>query len=122
MLEWLIPQEQMDALRTIINENEKFVVVAHKNPDGDAVGSSLAMMLYLRSIGKTADVVLPNNYPEFLAWLPAASEMVVYETAEERARELVAAADVIFASISIPYPAWVFWVMPWLRHRRPRCL
>ena len=45
MLEWLIPQEQMDALRTIINENEKFVVVAHKNPDGDAVGSSLAMML-----------------------------------------------------------------------------
>lgn len=48
MLEWLIPQEQMDALRTIINENEKFVVVAHKNPDGDAVGSSLAMMLYLQ--------------------------------------------------------------------------
>lgn len=96
MLEWLIPQEQMDALRTIINENEKFVVVAHKNPDGDAVGSSLAMMLYLRSIGKTADVVLPNSYPEFLAWLPAASDMVVYETAEERARELVAAADVIF--------------------------
>lgn len=95
MLEWLIPQEQMAALSTIIKENEKFVVVAHKNPDGDAVGSSLAMMLYLRSLGKVADVVLPNGFPDFLAWLPSAADIVVYEGAEERAQELVAAADVI---------------------------
>ena len=95
MLEWLIPQAQMEALRAVIDENDKFVVVAHKNPDGDAVGSSLAMMLYLRSLGKTADVVLPNAFPDFLAWLPSADDVVVYETAAERACELVAAAQVI---------------------------
>lgn len=95
MLEWLIPQAQMEALRAVIDENDKFVVVAHKNPDGDAVGSSLAMMLYLRSLGKTADVVLPNAFPDFLAWLPSAGDVVVYETAAERACELVDAAQVI---------------------------
>lgn len=96
MLEWLIPQAQMEALRGVIDENERFVVVAHKNPDGDAVGSSLALMLYLRSLGKVADVVLPNAFPDFLAWLPSASDIVVYDAAPERAAELVAAADAIF--------------------------
>lgn len=96
MLEWLIPQTQIEALRAVVNENDKFVIVAHKNPDGDAVGSTLAMMLYLRSLGKVADVVLPNAFPDFLAWLPAAEDIVVYDTACERASELVVAADVIF--------------------------
>lgn len=96
MLEWLIPQAQMEALRAVIDENERFVVVAHKNPDGDAVGSSLAMMLYLRSLGKVADVVLPNNFPDFLSWLPAADEVVVYDAEPERANELLSVADVIF--------------------------
>lgn len=96
MLEWLIPQAQMEALRAVIDKNERFVVVAHKNPDGDAVGSSLALMLYLRSLGKVADVVLPNSFPDFLSWLPSADEIVVYETDSERACELVAAADAVF--------------------------
>lgn len=95
MLDWLIPQTQIEALRDIINENERFVVVAHKNPDGDAVGSSLAMMLYLRSLGKVADVVLPNGFPDFLGWLPAVADAVIYETDGEHARELVTAADVV---------------------------
>lgn len=96
MLDWLIPREQMEALREVVYRNERFVVVAHKNPDGDAVGSSVAMMLYLRSLGKTADVVLPNNFPDFLAWLPSAADIVIYESDNERVRDLVKAADVIF--------------------------
>ena len=86
----------MSALKNIVESNRKFVVLAHKNPDGDAVGSSLACMLYLRSLGKVADVVLPNNFPDFLRWLPSAGDIVIYENHKEKAVELIKAADVIF--------------------------
>ena len=96
MLDMLITAPQVDALRCAIARNSKFVVAAHKNPDGDAVGSSLAMMLYLRSIGKEACVVLPNAFPEFLRWLPAAGETLFYDTHKEAADAAIAAADAIF--------------------------
>ena len=96
MLDRLISESQIEDLRKIIDENGTFVVLAHKNPDGDAVGSSLGFLLYLRSLGKKADVVLPNAFPDFLGWLPAVDDVVVYEKAQERAEELIAGADVIF--------------------------
>ncbi len=96
MLERLIKSDQIEALAEVIESNSKFVVVAHKNPDGDAVGSSLALMHYLRSRGKDAQVVLPNPFPDFLKWLPAADEVVAYELEKEKAEALLAAADVIF--------------------------
>lgn len=96
MLDKLITDEQIGALRNIIEDNKRFVVVAHKNPDGDAVGSTIACALYLRSLGKVADVVLPNAFPDFLCWLPSAGDIVVYESKKEKAEALVAQADVIF--------------------------
>ena len=96
MLERLITEAQVDGLRAIINDNDDFVVVAHKNPDGDAVGSSLALALFLRSLGKSATVVLPNGFPSFLGWLPGAQDIVVYETAQARAASLIASAGAIF--------------------------
>ena len=96
MLDMLITAPQVDALRCAIARNSKFVVAAHKNPDGDAVGSTLALMLYLRSIGKEACVVLPNAFPEFLRWLPAAGETLFYDTHKEAADAAIAAADAIF--------------------------
>lgn len=96
MLERLITEAQVDNLRTIIDNNDNFVVVAHKNPDGDAVGSSLALALFLRSLGKSATVVLPNGFPSFLRWLPGAQDIVVYETAQACAASLIAGAGAIF--------------------------
>ncbi len=96
MLDRLITEPQVEALKDIIEKNNRFVVVAHKNPDGDAVGSSIACMLYLRSLGKVADVVLPNAFPDFLKWLPAADDVLVYEGDEDRASRFITSADVVF--------------------------
>ncbi len=96
MLDHLIIEPQVEALKSIIESNERFVVVAHKNPDGDAVGSSLACMLYLCSLGKKAEVVLPNAFPDFLKWLPASGDVVEFDGEEERALQLISSADVIF--------------------------
>ena len=88
MLDNLILQENIDAVASIIESGNRFVVLSHKNPDGDAVGSSIALMLYLRSRGKEVVVVLPNRFPEFLSWLPLADEVLFYDTDTENAKEL----------------------------------
>ena len=74
MIEKIIPQECVDIVERIISEKERFVLLSHKNPDGDALGSSLALLHYLKSRGKDAVVVLPNLFPDFLAWLPGADK------------------------------------------------
>lgn len=96
MLDRLIPEKTINALREVVENNDDFVILSHKNPDGDAVGSSLAWMLYLRSLGKKADVVLPNMFPDFLKWLPSASDIVIYDSDKEKAKTMIDAAGAIF--------------------------
>lgn len=84
MLENLITRQSIDAVKQVVEKGNRFVVLAHKNPDGDAVGSTLAMCHYLRSIGKDAVAVLPNTFPAFLAWVPGADTVMFYDTDKER--------------------------------------
>lgn len=96
MLEKIISQENVDAVKQIVGNGNRFVVLAHKNPDGDAVGSTLALCHYLRSAGKEAVVVLPNAFPVFLSWMPAADEVLFYENDKERCDAAIEAADALF--------------------------
>ena len=96
MLENIISQQNIDAVRQAVDNGRRFVVLAHKNPDGDATGSSLAMCRYLRSIGKDAVVVLPNPFPAFLSWIPGAGDVMFYDTDKERCESAIATADVLF--------------------------
>ncbi len=96
MLDRLIEASKIEAIEQIIENNEKFVILVHRNPDGDAVGSGWGLAHFLRAKGKSATVVVPNVFPEFLAWLPSAGESVVYETAKDEATALLEAADVLF--------------------------
>ena len=96
MLENLISQQNIDAVRQIVENGRKFVVLAHKNPDGDAVGSTLAMCHFLLSMGKEAMVVLPNVFPAFLSWVPGADAVLFYDKEKERCDTAIAEADVLF--------------------------
>lgn len=58
----MMTPEQLEASRKFIDEHSKFVVTAHMSPDGDALGSVLSMMYYLRAKGKQATIVL-NDAP-----------------------------------------------------------
>ena len=96
MLDRLIDIQKIESVGKFIDKGEKFVILVHRNPDGDAVGSATALALFLRGMGKNATVIVPNDYPEFLAWLPSASESIVYESAKEDAVAALSAADVLF--------------------------
>ena len=75
----------------------RIVIVSHTNPDGDAVGSSLAWAEILRGMGHRVLCVVPNKYPYFLDWMTGIEEVVVYKTdTEGRAARAVEEADLIF--------------------------
>lgn len=77
-------------------EGKQIAIVTHTNPDGDAIGSSLAWGEVLRSLGHTVHTLVPNRYPAFLDWMCGIGDMVIAKEQPERATEIIAAADLIF--------------------------
>lgn len=81
---------------TLLSVPKKIVIIPHKNPDGDAMGSTLALCTYLNKKGHSATVVAPNEYPHFLKWLPGDEATVIYSKEEDKAKQLIKDAEVIF--------------------------
>ena len=81
---------------SLLSVPKKIVIIPHKNPDGDAMGSTLALCTYLNKKGHTATVVAPNEYPHFLKWLPGDETTVIYSKEEDKAKQLIQDAEVIF--------------------------
>lgn len=96
MISKVIPEEQIAATTRAIKKADNIVILAHKSPDGDAVGSSLALWHFLESRGKIASIVMPDQYNLNLGFLPGCQDIVVYEGNESKAIDLVNAADLIF--------------------------
>lgn len=67
-----------------MGDGESVVICAHVNPDGDAIGSSLALKHYLERKGKQATIVLPNDFPDFLKWMPGADTILVFTNAKHK--------------------------------------
>jgi phosphoesterase RecJ-like protein len=82
-------------LRSLINDAETIVICCHMNPDGDALGSSLGWAEYLRSIGKDPVVIVPDQYPDYLQWLPNSEKIIRYDKHTEQAELLLKTADLI---------------------------
>ena len=60
------------------------IICAHVNPDGDAIGSALALKHILERKGKQATVIVPNIFPDFLKWLPGADAILVFTNAKHK--------------------------------------
>ena len=93
-----ISQTNLDLLRELIAEpRQKMVILSHTNPDGDAVGSSIAWATALRRVGHSVTCIVPTKYPYYLDWMTGIRDIVIFKNdAEGRAAKAVAEADVIF--------------------------
>ena len=92
----MIEIEKASEIKRLVEKSDRFAILVHRNPDGDAVGSSLALAHFLRGMGKIAAVIVPNAFPDFLKWLPASDSVVNFEQKKEEAVELLNKADIIF--------------------------
>ena len=81
-----------------INQSNNVVILTHMSPDGDAMGSSLAMRHFLEAQGKHVSVIVPNAFPDFLAWLPKADEDIIYESRRAEAEALLEQADLVICT------------------------
>ncbi len=102
-MEKLLDEKQLAQFLQMVDEAEHIVICAHVNPDGDAIGSSLALKHWLVRRGKDAQVVVPNIFPDFLQWMPDAQSIHVYFNHEEKVRPVLQAADLfIIADMNEP--------------------
>jgi phosphoesterase RecJ-like protein len=80
----------------LLHESEKIAIIPHSGPDGDAIGSSLALYQYLKKKGKMPKIVSPSAYPVFLNWLPKNSEVMIYTNGKKAAEEYLKSSDLVF--------------------------
>jgi len=80
----------------LIREKSDVVITTHYNPDGDAIGSSLALYHFLKSQDVSVTVLIPNELPSFLQWMPGADKAIIYQDNTDRGNALIAKADLIF--------------------------
>jgi phosphoesterase RecJ-like protein len=89
-------KNNIEALKKLIVTPKNILVIGHKNPDGDAIGSSMGWALFLKSLGHQVEVVMPNDYPDFLDWVPFQEEIILFSEDKEKVSALIKASEVIF--------------------------
>lgn len=88
-------EQFFEALNTVIQSPKRFAVITHVNPDGDAIGSSLAFAQFLRNLGHEAEVLVSNDFPEFLAWMPGACNIHVYDKEADNCEHMLDVSDFV---------------------------
>ena len=88
---------QLKGLKDKLSEQLNVAIIGHKNPDGDAIGSTLGLKLYFDQKNIDAQVIVPNDCPDFLKWLPANDHVYNYDKEIETCDKILEQADLIFA-------------------------
>ena len=96
MISSIIDEKTIERLRAMINGVQHIVITCHKSPDGDALGSSLALCHVLRRLGKDAAVVTPDMAPKSLEFIPGVRDLVVFTKHEARVRKVLDDAQLVF--------------------------
>lgn len=96
MLTKIIAEDKIIQTERLIDNAKKITILTHISPDGDALGSSLGLYWYLLGIDKDVKIVVPNRFPEFLAWMPGSENIVVALDDNAAAERTIADAELLF--------------------------
>lgn len=83
-------------LNALLKSGRRIVLIPHKNPDGDAIGSCLGLQRFLEQNNHSTQLISPNDFPEFLKWMPGADQVMNFEKNRETATEIIGKAELIF--------------------------
>lgn len=100
MISEIFTFEELNQVQSLIAQSSVIVILTHMSPDGDAMGSSLGFRHWLENHHPEKKVtnIVPNSFPSFLAWMPGASDIVVYEEQPDVASEKMREADLIICT------------------------
>ncbi|WP_298391617.1 bifunctional oligoribonuclease/PAP phosphatase NrnA [Flavobacterium sp.] len=83
-------------LQELLSTPKKIAIIPHRSPDGDAMGSTLGLNHFLLKLNHKPVVIAPNDFPDFLAWLPSSKEVLIYENDKVTCTEILKEAELIF--------------------------
>ncbi len=89
-------KKDIKEIKLLLDTPKPIVIVPHKNPDGDAIGSSLGLYHYLKSKGHNVVVIAPNDYPGFLKWISGKDIIIKHESDTLKANTFIENAEIIF--------------------------
>jgi len=88
--------KQFNELQSYLESPRNIVIVGHRNPDGDAMGSTLGLYHYFKKKGHQPTVVVPNEYPDFLHWLPGSETTYRFDWQNTQSQRAIKNSDIIF--------------------------
>jgi bifunctional oligoribonuclease and PAP phosphatase NrnA len=88
---------QVQDVKEILASPKKITITSHRNPDGDAIGSSLGLYHYLIQLGHDVTVAFPSEYPVIFEWMPDAEKIIIFDIEPTRTKEILESSDIIFA-------------------------
>jgi len=88
--------EEIKSIKSLFSKPQKIAIVTHRNPDGDAYGSSLALYHYLKNEHHQVTVVSPNECPDFLKWMPGQDDIVIFEKNVAEGTKILEDAQIVF--------------------------
>ena len=88
--------EEILILKQALSNKSNIVIVGHKNPDGDAIGSCLGLANFLKQLEHQVTVVMPNDFPEFLKWIPETQIIINYDQHRDNVKNCLSEANLVF--------------------------
>jgi phosphoesterase RecJ-like protein len=89
-------KEDIQALKLILSVPKKIAIIPHRNPDGDAMGSTLALYHFLLKLNHEPTVISPNEFPKFLDWIPGSETVLIYEKDKQNTTRVLQESELIF--------------------------
>lgn len=92
----MMNEKEIEALQLELASPKKIAILPHRNPDGDAMGSTLGLYHFLKLLHHNVVVISPNDFPDFLAWLPASEQVLIFEKDLTTTQNKLQEVDLIF--------------------------
>ncbi len=84
------------AIQELLATPKQVAIIPHRSPDGDAMGSTLALYHFLLKLNHNVTVIAPNDFPDFLVWMPGSEKVLVFENDTQNTSLILEKSDIIF--------------------------
>lgn len=88
--------KNIEDLKVYLSQHRNIVIIGHRNPDGDAIGSTLGLKHYFDKKGHTTQVLMPNEYPDFLHWIPGSETVKRFDRQNNQSVKALDKSDIVF--------------------------
>ena len=90
-----IPDHLIKEVGRIFTRSTDTVLFTHVNPDGDAIGTMLGLYWFLASLGHRLSMIVPNEIPFYLEWMPGCEKIIVAQDNFDKSVKAIRGAELM---------------------------